>query len=121
MLAFLIAIGLKPAFVQAHCTLPISYFSVFKNLSDDLSHASSFILLTQYVLICSLIVCFHGGIMADIDWDYGQVKSSIVYLCLTSVYIKTYLTYKTHIYIYDCHSKRIARDNKSYRFQVYTV
>ena len=51
----------------------------------------------------------------------SQVKSSIVYLCLTSVYIKTYLTYKTHIYIYDCHSKRIARDNKSYRFQVYTV
>ena len=43
----------------------------------------------------------------------SQVKSSIVYLCLTSVYIKIYLTYKTHIDIYDCHSKRIARDNKT--------
>ena len=55
------------------------------------------------------------------EFKVSQVKSSIVYLCLTSVYIKTYLTYKTHIYIYNCHSERIARDNKSYRFQVYTV
>ena len=34
MPAFLIDIELKPAFFQIQCTSPISYFSVFKNLSE---------------------------------------------------------------------------------------
>ena len=33
--------------------------------------------------------------------------------CLTSVYGKTYLKYKMHMYIYNCHSKRIGRDSKN--------
>ena len=38
---------------------------------------------------------------------------SIVYFCLTSVCNKTYLTFKIHKYIYNCHSKRIVRDSKN--------
>ena len=33
--------------------------------------------------------------------------------CLTSVYSKTYLTFKIHKYIYNCHSKRFVRDSKN--------
>ena len=54
MPAFLIAIGLKPTFFQTQCTSPISYFSVFKNVSDDLSLVSSFILLND---------CFHDALV----------------------------------------------------------
>ena len=48
---FLIAIGLKTAFYQTQCTSPIWYFSVFKNLSDDLSLAMNEDLCENYLCL----------------------------------------------------------------------
>ena len=53
MPAFLIAIGLKPAFFLDTMYLTNFVFFSFKNMSDDLSPTSSFILLIQQVLIAA--------------------------------------------------------------------
>ena len=74
-------------------------FHLFAHADPDNIHIDCISFPVENINPFSSLALF--GHHSDGSTRLGQVKSCIVTFCLTSIDIKTYLTYKTHIYIYN--------------------